>query len=214
MWNMTIQTIMQGYMLTCYKSVLGVRQIIDGQISILDDYVSPVLTLIYFVIAFGAYQLLKRFDDVELAKKSNLDSFGALYDTLRYHYLSPHEALWWPSIYLMNRFIFCFAAIITTSFAWLQITILIASQLYLCAYLAEFYPFESVWLNRLELFNNMCMLYSLYWLYIFANLTPDPTTQYTAAETLNKVLYAILGINVIVTAIMSYIDYQRSSYLL
>ena len=54
------------------------------------------------------------------------------------------------------------------------------------------------------------VLYSLYWLYLFANLTPDPKVQYTAAETLNIILYVILGVNVIITGIMSYIDYQRA----
>ena len=56
----------------------------------------------------------------------------------------------------------------------------------------------------------MVVLYSIYWLYFFANLISDPAVQYKAAEVLTTMLYVMLAINCVATVWMSYLDIVRS----
>ena len=58
--------------------------------------------------------------------------------------------------------------------AWLQATLMLASQFYFCIYLAEVQPFERKWIGRLEMMNNTVILFSIYWIYLFAGLITCP----------------------------------------
>jgi len=53
------------------------------------------------------------------------------------------------------------------------------------------------------------VLYSIYWLYFFANLTSDPAVQYKASEMLTMMLYVILAVNAVACVWMSYLDCVR-----
>ena len=53
--------------------------------------------------------------------------------------------------------------------------------MFTCCYLASVQPFDNPWLNRLEIMNEVFVLYSIYWLYFFANLIAQPHVQYKAA---------------------------------
>ena len=57
------------------------------------------------------------------------------------------------------------------------------------------------------------MLYSIYFLYFFADLTPDPIVQNKASEVLVIMLYVALAINFVFCVLMSYIDILRANEL-
>ena len=65
-------------------------------------------------------------------------------------------------------------------------------------YLVSTWPFDSFYLNWLELINEMMVLLMIYLLYIFSGLISDPEVNYEIAGYLTVVLYTSLVFNLIV----------------
>ena len=56
-------------------------------------------------------------------------------------------------------------------------------------------PFENNWMNRLEIFNETIVLCSIYWLYFFMGLIPDPEVAYEASNMLTFLIYSVMSFN-------------------
>jgi TRAP-type C4-dicarboxylate transport system permease small subunit len=92
--------------------------------------------------------------------------------------------------------------------------VILSSQLSLCCYLAKHRPFEKRWLNRLEILNNVFVLFTIYFLYFFAGLVTEPEQQYAAARLLNLLLYLVLVINLVFLCIMTAEEIKRKMHLI
>ena len=124
---------------------------------------------------------------------------------------SPRAPLKVPSIFFSKRFIFSFVAVVVwVNFSWGQITLMIIVQLLHVCWLVSVNPFENVWLNRLEITNEIVALYSMYWLYIFSGITPPPKVRYRAAKFLTSCLYFMVSLNLAITLYMTYLDCRRN----
>ena len=79
-----------------------------------------------------------------------------------------------------------------------------------CSFIVRVYPYENIWINRLEAVNETATLFAIYFLYIFSGLTPEITITYKASLWLNNFLYAMLGLNFATAIVMtiSQIMYQ------
>lgn len=127
-WNGIIDTFIQSFLITAYNAMMAIRLMIYGESSFREDWMSPFVLLLCMVIGSRVSLYLFKFDALELQEKQNIDRFGSWYIKCRIYYSSPRETLWWPTIFLTNRLIYCFVTVLDlTGFVWLQVTILIGS---------------------------------------------------------------------------------------
>jgi hypothetical protein len=76
---------------------------------------------------------------------------------------------------MFRRLVFAIAAVVCDNFPFLQIQLLIYSTLLVILYLGVTKPFEEPFLNKLEIFNEICVLGVGYHLLLFTDFIPDVT---------------------------------------
>lgn len=92
-------------------------------------------------------------------------------------------------------------------------TLVLQAQFFFTILLVKIQPFDNVWLYRLELFNEIVVLTSIYFLYFFMGLIPDPEICYEASLTLTYIMYSVMSINFIVSMAFSFVDIRHKYYL-
>ena len=87
-------------------------------------------------------------------------------------------------------------------------------QLGFCCFLVEFAPFEDTWINRLEVFNEISILFSIYFLYLFAGVTPDVEITDLASRWLIFYLYGVLCLNFATAIGLTIVEVRHKNKLL
>lgn len=153
-WNSIIEAFNQSYMNNVFKSMVSLKYLLRGQSTLSEESLSLIIFVACLVGTYLAGRFFKNLTPYELKKEEYLEKFGSGYTDLRFFWSSPPEVLWWRQIFLLNRLVFCLVAtVIFTSFAWLQITIMVYCQLGVCCYLVAVQPYDNLWMNRLEIIN-------------------------------------------------------------
>jgi hypothetical protein len=120
-------------------------------------------TLMPFIIIFFVrkYHLLIKNKDPKL---DPINSFFANLSTV-----SP-AALYYTAIFMLRRLIFAFNAIFMNSLPIFQVHILFGTSLAMIVYLIHFKPFDMPLLNRLEIFNELCLYMMSYPCLLFTDI--------------------------------------------
>jgi hypothetical protein len=132
-----------------------------------------ILTVL-FLLPFGVWALLWR-RQATLAQEESKTRFGSTYMELR---LNSRTALLYNVIYMLRRQLFAFTAIFLKSWPFAQVQVVIFHSVCVMMYLILFRPFEEPSMNRLEVFNEGCILAASFHLIAFTELTGDPDIQY------------------------------------
>ena len=109
---------------------------------------------------------------------------GSLYEELKVDHGS---SLAHPIIYQARRFIWVLVSISLQDHACIQIQVLLFMNFMTLAYTIYTLPYKKTNSNRLEIFNESCILLTNYHLYLFTDFTPDSDLQY-------RVGWSVLGI--------------------
>lgn len=81
-------------------------------------------------------------------------------------------------LYMTRRLIIVGLAVFFGEYPAGQVVIMTLHSFLMIIYLSTVKPFESRFLNRLEIFNECIVLIASYHLFIFTKFTSDPNTQY------------------------------------
>ena len=204
-----IDTLMQMYLNTTFLAMVAFTQICTGKLTFSEDPISPVIFFAMTAIISVPSLFFAGKTNTDLSTAEVFGKYGAWYRILRHYSKSPRNALLAPTIFLIKRFVYCIVAVwVFNGFAWGQISSLIVVQLSTACYYADANPYENKWLGYMHMMNEVTVLSSLYWLYIFAGLIPDPEIAYEAAITLTNVLYSILLLNFMGALFLTYQQFQ------
>ena len=100
-------------------------------------------------------------------------SIGAAYGDIR---INSKAALLYNVIYMLRRLFIAFVAIMLKKYSYLQVQLMVLHSLLVLIYIAAVRPFELPLMNRMEIFNEFCILLAATHLYWFTNYVPDPET--------------------------------------
>lgn len=130
--------------------------------------------MVVIALPFGIWALLwKRQDKLNL-EETKL-RFGSTYMELK---LDRKMALLYNVIYMLRRLVFSFAAIILEDSPFAQVQVVIFHSFCVIIYLTYYRPFVIPALNRMEIFNEGCILVASMHLITFTDFSGDPEVQY------------------------------------
>lgn len=112
---------------------------------------------------------------------------SSLYGELNY---KSKASLLYHVFFMLRRLLFAFSAVILTNWPFLQIQTLILQSIFMIIFITTVKPFEDSFMNKLELFNELCILGVSYHLILFTNFNPDVNNQYLAG-------WSIIGITML-----------------
>ena len=125
---------------------------------------------------------------------------GALYEGLRYR---RKWALLYQAVFIARRFVFACIIVILKEYPSLQIMVFFYQCLLVYIYNIHSKPFEEPELNRIELFNEICILVTAYHLLAFTDWIPSSREYDHIHEGFGISMIAVTALNVIVnTSIM------------
>lgn len=107
----------------------------------------------------------------DLSYRTTKDSFGTTYSDLK---SESKGALLYNVLFMLRRLFFVALAIFALAYPLIQYKLLIFHCLALMTYLLTVYPFDTPYLNRLELFNEISILLASMHLLALTDFNPDP----------------------------------------
>lgn len=107
-------------------------------------------------------------------KRLSSPTFSAKFDSL-YEGLDmgSRYAMWYYSIFTVRRLIYGISAVALDKHPIVQIAILNVQSTLVIIYLTLVKPFEVSYMNKLEIFNEICILIVSYHMFIFTDFVPD-----------------------------------------
>ena len=111
-------------------------------------------------------------DNVE--KKIFKERYGTLYEGLQLDMEKDKRksALIYPFLFIFRRLVFVATIVFTINFTWLQVSMQFASSVAMLMYFVLVYPFESVKLTRIEIFNEIIAVFMCYFMMCFTDWVP------------------------------------------
>ena len=88
------------------------------------------------------------------------------------------SALVYPFLFIFRRLVFTATIVFMVHFTWLQISVQITSSMTLAVYFVSVWPFESVKLTKLEIFNELAAVIMCYFTLSFTDWVPYARTRY------------------------------------
>jgi hypothetical protein len=102
-----------------------------------------------------------------------VDKYGAIYNELR---INSYPALLYNVIQMLRRLMIATLAIYFKEWCYAQIQLIIFHCILLITYIILVKPFENPLLNKLEIFNELCIMFATYHLLVFNDYVPDLET--------------------------------------
>lgn len=125
---------------------------------------------------------------------------GSLYEGLRY---KNRWALLYNSFFIGRRLIFALIIVMLKDHQALQVIFFFYQCLIVFVYIIHAKPFDDSQLNKIELFNEACILTTAYHLLVFTDFIPDDETYDSVRYAFGISMVVVTGVNVIVnTSIM------------
>ena len=142
--------------------------------------------------------LLKCFDKLDSETVSA--RIGSLYEGLR---IKSKWALMYNSFFIGRRLIFAFIIVLLKEYQALQVIFFFYQCLAVFVYIIHAKPFDDSQLNKIEFFNEACILITAYHLLVFTDFIPDDETYDSVRFAIGISMVVVTAINVIVnTSIM------------
>lgn len=154
-----------------------------------------------FMILFLICKNTSKLEDAAYKKKC-----GALYEEIK---TSSKSALTYNVLFVLRRLIIAAMCIFLEQYVFLQIQIMIISSLLTLTYLFRVRPFEQPLQNRLEVFNELCVLVSSYHLFAYTDFVPETMTQFKVGWSMIGVALFSVGGNVIVVVWTTIIELRK-----
>jgi hypothetical protein len=108
--------------------------------------------------------LYRLFPRLELSETK--ERFGSLYEVLK---LKSKTALHFNAFFVSRRFIYALTIVTMKSVQGIQVIFMMFQSIGILIYLIYVKPFQEPLLNRLEIFNELCILCTVYHLIIFSD---------------------------------------------
>lgn len=162
------------------------------------DIIASILAIVgiivYLLFPFTVLMFIKRNINELNSKKRH---YGSLYADLRTHKLS--TALYMV-LFMLRRLLFAVSAVFLTRWPLVQVNLLFLQSLTVVLYLLHFRPFEDPIMNKLEIFNELCILLVTYPSLLFTGFVSEPLSQYYAGWLM--IVFIILNILVNMLAVL------------
>ena len=181
-WGTAIRFVFESYLELVICVTIGMVNISWSQDNLSIPYCS-VFTVVFMLAVFIMPLFTSVFyywkiDKVE--EEQFTSDYGTLYDGLELD-AAKHKrksALIYPFLFIFRRLAFSLSVFAYADFAWAQIAIQFASCLTMLMYLGFIFPFESDFVNRIEIFNELAGLLLCYFMFCFSDWIPEATMRY------------------------------------
>ena len=170
-FNIILRLLLEGYMDLCLASFLNYQNKITITLS---DYFSFILSIIIiFIVAGYPFFIITvlTFKRKSLGEENSINTFGTLYNDLRTDSFLP---LLYNIIQTLRRLLIASLAIFVKQHPFLQVQLVVLHSILTLAYLILVKPFTKPLQNKLEIFNESCILLSSYSLFFFTDYLYDP----------------------------------------
>jgi len=136
-----------------------------------------LIGIIFLVIGIPPFLLglimhLKRKGTDSLESKKEV--IGAAYDSLQLNF----PALAYTFLQLVRKLMLATLAVFLSGHPTFQCQLFHASALFMLVYLIHVRPFNTSFLNSMEIFNEACLLLASLHVYLFTDFLPDPAFRY------------------------------------
>ena len=125
--------------------------------------------------------------------KSKKKVIGAAYDSLQLEL----PALAYTFLQLLRKLMLGALAVFLSGHPTFQCQLFQASALFMLVYLIHVRPFNTGLLNKMEIFNESCLLLASLHVYLFTDYCPDPGFRYRAGWSLVVLTLANLLVNLL-----------------
>mmetsp|Transcript_40576 Transcript_40576/g.29204 ORF Transcript_40576/g.29204 Transcript_40576/m.29204 type:complete len:227 (+) Transcript_40576:976-1656(+) len=161
-----------------------------------------VLLLLLYTICFMGLK-----SEEQLQKDSTRKRCGSLYLDIN---LKRHGARWMSTIFMTRRIFFVLNLLLLKEFYFLQMYGLVFSSLIVVSIVIHVKPMDGRALNRMEKFNEYCILFSSYFMFMFSDWTTDGEQLFNFGSYYTVFVISILGFNIFIILVTSMGDCFRS----
>jgi hypothetical protein len=123
----------------------------------------------------------------KLSDPKQIQAFGSTYLDLR---TKSKSSLMYNVIYMLRRLLISVLILVFKKWPAAQIQIMIFHSILVIIYNKLARPFEDPKLNKLEIFNELCIMVSAYHLFLFTPFVEDSAFQY-------KIGWSMIGVTVL-----------------
>jgi hypothetical protein len=128
-------------------------------------------------------------------------SIGATYGDLR---IDSKAALLYNVVYMLRRLFISGIATLLKKDSYLQVQLMVIHSVFVLVYITAVRPFELPLMNRMEIFNEFCVLLAATHLFWFTDFVPDPEIQYLYGWSLIAVSVLNIFVNMLIMVWMSF----------
>lgn len=213
MFNSILRSMLTSYLAMCVSTYLSVKNMAFHKVS---DIISSALSIgtLTFMISFPVftYIFMKRYAH-RLEETSFKPRFSSLYLNVRTEDPYCKKAI---TLFLARRFIFATSISFFEKVPSVQIGLQQLMSVGLIAYYLAVRPYSDKLLNRLEIFNELCLLTGSYVLIGFTDLITDPVKRYNAGWLMTSlvILCATVNMALIIWKLLSTIYFAIKRRLL
>jgi hypothetical protein len=167
---------------------------------------SVVLAFPFFLVGL-LWSIFKVLNTDEAQNK-----YGSAYSSLK---TDKKSTLLYSLLYLLRRLLLASLAFFCTDYPFLQVQLMIFHSVLFSLYLIHVSPFLTPFMNRLETFNELCILAASYHLLAFTgDFLSDPETQYQVGWSLLGVTVFNVAVNMLLVLWECLINIKRAVQML
>ncbi|CDW88792.1 cadg domain containing protein [Stylonychia lemnae] len=193
-YNYFLTFLIEGYISYALISMINIQNLkFDESLQIL----SSLLALVFFIltvlspIAIAIF-INKSFDYIQAEDDLYEKRYGSLWDTLK---RDSRKTLFWNVLFLLKRFAFALTAVFMRESPTAQVQIVVYLNLTTMMYVLYTKPFSNPAINKLEIFNEVCVLLISYLSFLFTDYINNPKTQYKIGLFSLFVSAVMIGVN-------------------
>jgi len=134
------------------------------------------------------------------------ESYGSLYENLKVSNKSNTGNIYWLVLFMFKRLILIIITIWFNWFPWFQISIYQWCQLIALSQLLHYKPMISPFLNVMETINEIFVLVTGYFLFLFTDLVPDVADRYMVGNIFKDLFFVAVCIDGILIFIIIGLD--------
>ena len=194
-WNMFLRLFLEGYIEFSISSLMNLYNIRWDSKS---DTFSSIFSIIIFAwiifFPFLVWILLwKNFN--HLKDQTQINTIGTIYIELRQ---DSKMALLYHVFYTLRRLFFSLLVFVFRDQPSIQVQLFVFHCILVIIYIVLCKPFENPVMNRLEIFNELCIIVAGYHLFTFTSFVDSASSQYMMGWSMIGVTIFNIAVNMIV----------------
>ena len=194
-FNSIFRAILEAYLKFCISTWISIKKLDFSTVDTKEEQINVSMTFFFLTVILGfpplTYFILHKFKD-KLENEDFKGRFESLYLNVN---TKVDKSILMITLFVFRRLVYAAAIVFLAGSTVAQIFV----QFFCCLMMTLFFiivkPMNEPFLNRMEIFNELCLLVCSYYLFMFTDFIPDVQTRFLAGWGFIGIAVFNIGVN-------------------